>query len=211
MLGLGRAELGARVVTRKPSGKGTIIVPTSPTGPRDKINLWLSDPTVPLTKQISIPSNSVLRYAVAGYSGGGFALGTVQGQAANVYAHITHALNSLQSGITKWAATPNLAVYPRAGRDWNAYYDRRSLRFFYETDKTTNHVIYSADSSEIVVHELGHAMLDSMRPDLWSASSIEIWAFHEGFADICAMLNLMQYDEVINESLIGKRDREIER
>ncbi len=44
---------------------------------------------------------------------------------------------------------------PAAGADMNAYYDRRSLRFFYYNHRGRN--VYFGDSADIVAHELGHA------------------------------------------------------
>jgi hypothetical protein len=81
----------------------------------------------------------------------------------------------------------------------NAYYDRRSLRFFYYNHKGRN--VYFGDSADIVAHELGHAILDAMRPDFWSVQALEIWSFHEAFSDIVAVFNLLNYDRAIEAVL----------
>ena len=52
-----------------------------------------------------------------------------------------------------------------------------------------------------MAHELGHAILDAMRPDFWSVQALEIWSFHEAFADITAILSLMQHDEILDRAL----------
>ena len=62
--------------------------------------------------------------------------------------------------------------------------------------------MYFADSSDIVTHELGHAMLDAMRPDFWSVQALEVWSFHEAFSDIVAMFNLMSYDVALNKMIV---------
>src|SRR5690606_22721644 len=50
-------------------------------------------------------------------------------------------------------------------------------------------------------HETGHAILDAIRPDLWNIASSEIWAFHESFADICAISASIDYPWAINAAL----------
>jgi len=39
-----------------------------------------------------------------------------------------------------------------------------------------------------VLHELGHAILDALRPQLFNAFSIEAAAFHEAFGDMSSIL-----------------------
>ena len=41
-------------------------------------------------------------------------------------------------------------------------------------------------------HELGHAILDSLKPQLFDAASIEVAAFHESFGDMSAILSALQ-------------------
>jgi hypothetical protein len=53
-------------------------------------------------------------------------------------------------------------------------------------------------SSDVVAHELGHAIFDSFRPDTWSVASLELWSFHEAFADITAILTVLQNKEIID-------------
>ena len=128
----------------------------------------------------------------------------VAGKASNCYITLSNSINYIKKILPKigkdisgWAAVPNLAVLPEAGKQLNAYYNRNSLSFFY--DVIDGETIYTSESNDIVAHELGHALLDSMRPDLWSTQSLEIWAFHESFADINAAISILQYDEVIDE------------
>jgi hypothetical protein len=51
---------------------------------------------------------------------------------------------------------------------------------------------------DVVSHELGHAILDALRPDLWSTASLEIFALHESFGDIVSVLTVLQFDQVVN-------------
>jgi len=89
-----------------------------------------------------------------------------------------------------WQPGKTLRVTLDAGVDLNAYYDRRGLSFFHDAiGKTT---VYSGESADVVCHELGHAVLDALRPELWDAMSVEIAAFHESFGDISALLAGLQ-------------------
>lgn len=168
----------------------------------------LNDPTTPSLVKSTIPMSSTtdLPFTVVGYSS--TPTTAVQIQAAGVATTLNNSKRYMQgmiarsrSRLSRWPGTKNLNVLPRAGVDFNAYYDRRNLKFFYDTDTTTNKVVYCADSVDIVAHEFGHALLDAMRPDLWSSMALEVWAFHEAFADINGILTLMQYDEVLQYAI----------
>ena len=121
----------------------------------------------------------------------------------NCFVTIGNLLNYVQennrTSIKKWATTSVLNVDCLAGRDLNAFYDRSSLRFYYERKGLKT--VYMADSADVVSHELGHAILDAIRPDFWSVQSHEIWAFHEAFSDICSIVNIMQYDSVLKRAI----------
>jgi hypothetical protein len=108
-----------------------------------------------------------------------------------------------RSKFSRWPASTNLNVVPDAGVDFNAYYDRSSLKFFHASDVTVspNNVVYSGQSNDIACHELGHGILDCLRPDLWNSVAPEVWAFHESFGDISALLAALTYDENITAAL----------
>jgi hypothetical protein len=209
-------ELGVRIVLRKggtspapkpvpkpaPTPKPTPAPPV-PESPKP-ITYTMNDPDVSsLVKIVYPPTVSVgPKFVVSGYKGGGFASGTVEGQAASVFYTVASQINAVNNIVQKkmvnWAATKSLNVVPRAGVMENALYDRRSLSYFYFKDEHNGRTVYTADSTEIVAHEFGHSVLDSYRPDLWSVASIETWSFHESFGDFMAMMTTMQHDEVLN-------------
>lgn len=172
------------------------------------INYLLNDPTTPdAVIKVNPPVASTLKLNIQGYAGGGYAYNTIQGQAAMCYVTINNTANYLISQnktkktFIKWTATNILNVYPRAGKDFNAYYDRFNLKFFYDLDTVTKKMVYTSESADVVAHEFGHAFLDILRPDLWNAQSYEAWAFHESFGDIAAIANIMQYDIILNKAL----------
>lgn len=142
-------------------------------------------------------------YHIDKYKGGGFEPKTIEGIAAMTYVTVTNTLNRLIEVMNdipnKWSNTDNLMIYPFAGKSLNASYNRKKISFFYEKDPRDGSWFFTSANPDIVAHELGHAILDSLRPDLWNTMSLEVWAFHEAFADIISMLSLMQYDEVIEK------------
>jgi len=168
---------------------------------------YLIDPSVPsLIIDQSIPATTVLPVRATGDTGiGGQPLGSIPQQAIGLKQMVNDALIYLNSKspkkLTRWAATGMLNLDPRAGKDINAYYDRSSLRFFFFPDNILKKTIYACDSRSVVTHELGHAVLDILRPDLWSAQAAEIWAYHEAFGDMTALVISMQYEQIIDKAL----------
>jgi hypothetical protein len=74
-------------------------------------------------------------------------------------------------------------------RRLNAYYDTQGVRFFDFNDGTTT--TFSAASTDTVSHEVGHALLDSQRPELFNSPLPEVGAFHEAFGDVVALLTAL--------------------
>jgi hypothetical protein len=109
---------------------------------------------------------------------------------------------AIARGVTFWAAAtpqgtrwttfaPVLPVTLGAGQRLNARYRRiDGLQFFEQV--VGGVTVASGDSPDVVCHELGHAVLDAIKPELFDASSVEVDAFHEAFGDITAMLVALQ-------------------
>jgi hypothetical protein len=97
--------------------------------------------------------------------------------------------------LKKWAGTQVLRVHPERGKALNAWYNRKALCFFSKNVPGYGEV-YTADSVDIVAHELGHALLDAQRRDFWSVQALEIWSFHEAYADITAVVTLLQHKKI---------------
>ncbi len=159
---------------------GPLIIPPFPKNTPDfTVVGWTNTPAV-------LPNTPAYRSA------------QVYGAVATTLAYIMN-LKSETPYITAWSETYNLVAIPLAGNQLNAYYDRSSLRFFWGQDPKTKVTIYACDAVGIVAHELGHAILDAMRPDLWNTAVLEFFAFHEAFGDIMATASVLQHDEVINQ------------
>lgn len=169
------------------------------------IHCYLNDPSQPdFVANVAVPPDPVWPIKVRGYKGAGHDKASVAGQAAGCYVTLANAINYIVPRIpeapTKWAAVKELYVQPRAGKDFNAYYDRKMLRFFYDTDPTKGKVVFTSESADIISHELGHAVLDAIRPDLWSVQGMEGWAFHEAFGDMMAVLASLQHEKILDHA-----------
>ncbi|MBE8997982.1 hypothetical protein IQ274_07090 [Nostoc sp. LEGE 12447] len=120
-----------------------------------------------------------------------------------------NAAAALQRGINFWRAIlppsikweqevgEKLHIKLDEGVDLNAYYDRNALNFFH--DRVNGTTVYSGESPDIICHELGHAVLDAIRPQLWNTMSIEVAALHESFGDISSILSALQLKSIREE------------
>lgn len=183
-------------------------LPTPATNPVNSVVVSpyvMNDLSTPnFIKNVNLPLESKNpAFFVNNYAGGGFAVGTPQQTAANVYITVSNVIGMInhhsEIKMNNWARTRRLNVYPFAGNQFNAFYNGAALKFFSGVDPKTGRVIHTADSAEIVSHETGHAVLDFFKPDLWNKVSLEFFAFHEGFADLIAMLTVLQNDEIVKE------------
>jgi hypothetical protein len=175
-----------------------------------KTKFYINDPITPnLIASQSPPSSCLLTMTSSGDKGAGYPLGSAEQQANACKLVLNNALSYMLASyrlispkkISKWSYTSNLNISSRAGVDINAYYDRGSLRFFYFNDPVRKKTVYACDSTPVVAHEFGHAFLDILRPDFWNTTSQEVWAFHEAFGDMVALINSLQYDSVIKSAL----------
>ena len=109
-------------------------------------------------------------------------------------------------GAGAWIPGPVLPAVPVAGRDLNAFYDRKALRFFRDVDEKTGAVVQSGESPDIATHEQGHAVLDAIRPDLWDAPHFEVAAFHEAFGDLAAIFVALAEPAVAEAAIAATED-----
>jgi len=96
-----------------------------------------------------------------------------------------------------WASgLGRLLLLPHAGYAENAFYDRATgaLHFFYCQGRSGNPV-FTCLSHDIVAHELGHAVLDGLKPGYNEVSSPETAGFHEYFGDAMAMMSSLRSRE----------------
>lgn len=183
-----------------------IATPKASPKPVVKTNkTYLVDASEPLYVINETITANILPMRAIGETTGGQTLGSIPQQALALRQIVNNALAYMKSKspktINKWASTSALNLYPRAGQDINAYYDRSSLKFFYFKDTVRGKNIFACDSRSVVAHEFGHAFLDIIRPDLWSLAAPEVWAFHEAFGDITALISSLQFPQLIDKAL----------
>lgn len=107
----------------------------------------------------------------------------------------------INGNLKAWGASSpkRLALIQNAGFELNAGYTRVGLEFYeFTTGKKTT---FSGASTDVVSHEAGHALLDIIRPDLWTTTFPETNAFHEAFGDCMAILTAL-YDKDTRVTLL---------
>lgn len=112
-----------------------------------------------------------------------------------------------------------LRIHPHALRDANAYYDsdKTALLFGYfsaagefQGANYPGGLVFTCLSPDIVAHETTHAILDSIHHRYMEDTNVDVAAFHEGFADIVALLQRFTFDELVEHQLYmsgGRMDR----
>jgi hypothetical protein len=112
-----------------------------------------------------------------------------------------------------------LRIHPHALRDANAYYDpqKRAVLFGYfvaaDQFQGANYpggLVFTCLSPDIVAHEMTHAILDTIHHRYTEDTNPDVAAFHEGFADIVALLQRFTFSEMVEQQLAmtgGRLDR----
>ena len=99
-----------------------------------------------------------------------------------------------------------LRLYPHALRTDNAYYspDKKAILFGYfpsssgRDDPTApGSMVFACLSSDIIAHEMTHALLDGLHRRYEEPSNLDVLAFHEGFADIVALFQHFTIEEMV--------------
>lgn len=122
--------------------------------------------------------------------------------AQNVYAIVMKTLSRFEFALGRrvsWGFYGHqLKVAPHAFADANAFYSEKdqALMFGY-FPATSGRMVYSCLSHDVIAHETTHAILDGLRARYSDPSSPEQAAFHEGFADIVALLSVFAVPGVV--------------
>lgn len=122
-------------------------------------------------------------------------------RAQNVYAIAARTLDVFESALGRpvpWAfGSPQLYVVPTAFCEANAYYsdDDQALYFGYFQADSKKEPILTCLAHDIVAHETTHAVLDGLRSRFLAPGLPDQAGFHEGFADIVALLSILSLKE----------------
>lgn len=149
-------------------------------------------------------------------------VGDFRFHAQNTYALMMKTLARFEFALGRrvgWSfKVHQLKVAPNGVMDANAFYSRgdEGLVFGYFPGRG-NKTIYTCLSHDIVVHETTHALLDALRERYMDPSTPDQAAFHEGYADVIALLSVFSQVELVMELLkkdakgsAGLTDKQIE-
>jgi hypothetical protein len=130
--------------------------------------------------------------------------------AQNVFGLISTTILKFEAALGRhvsWAFPSkchHLKVAPHAFADANAYYSRRDegIVFGYipagpDRKRVSRDMVFTCLSADIVIHETTHAILDGLRSELMRPSTPDQPAFHEGLADIVALLSALSHQPLI--------------
>lgn len=109
---------------------------------------------------------------------------------------------------------PRLRIYPHALAEANAYYspEKTALLFGYFRDmaapgKGSGGWVFTCLSHDIIAHETAHAILHGMHRRSIEEIGPDTFAFHEGFADIVALLQHFTMTEVVAHQIAATSGR----
>lgn len=126
--------------------------------------------------------------------------------AQNAYALVMKTLARFEFALGRrvgWSfGVHQLKVAPHGVMDANAFYSRREeglvLGYF---PGAGGRNVYTCLSHDVIVHETTHALVDALRERYLDPSGPDQAAFHEGFADVVALLSVFSQAELVAELL----------
>lgn len=129
--------------------------------------------------------------------------------AQNVYAIVMRTLARFEHALGRrvsWGfGGHQIKIAPHAFCGANAYYSREHEALLFGYYKGRDGYEHTCLSHDIVAHETAHALLDGIRERYTDPSLPDQAAFHEGFADLVAMLSMFSLPEVVQLALPARR------
>jgi len=114
----------------------------------------------------------------------------------------------------RWRGDDRLRLVPHAFYGRNAFFDqtRRAVLFGYfradEQDSEANlpeQLMFTCLSVDIIAHEVTHAIVHRVRPLFTVPTNPDVFAFHEGFADVIALFHHFLFREVVEAAVANSR------
>lgn len=120
----------------------------------------------------------------------------------NAFAVASHTLAFVEEELGReilWRTEGPLLIRPHAFEGPNAYYDPASpsLNFGYFNSPFVRTPVWVCLAHDVVSHELGHAILDNLRPLFLYSGNIDVGALHESFGDIMAMFSAFEHPAIV--------------
>lgn len=181
---------------------------TTPTPPSDMVNrageikFYMDDErTTAMIQNVAVPTTPPdPPFAVQFYVGHHPDPNSPQAFAANCHVTLLSAqamVRKYLGSVPKWVAVPAIRVYPLAGNQLNAFYNRVSFQFFTGRNPVNGDIVHTCLSNDTITHEFFHAVLDSLKPQLYNSPLIEQSAAHEGIADCGSILHALTMDPTL--------------
>jgi hypothetical protein len=130
--------------------------------------------------------------------------------AQNVYGIIMRTLARFEFALGRrisWSFPGHqLKVAPHAFADANAFYSARDEALMFGYFPGRQDTIFSCLSHDVVAHETTHALVDGLRGRYTDPASPDQAAFHEGFADVVALLSVFSLRDVVKTVLDWQAD-----
>ena len=122
--------------------------------------------------------------------------------AQNAYAIAMRTLGHFERALGRrvsWSfGGHQLHIAPHAFAQANAFYSEPDRTLMFGYFRTADGApVFTALSHDIVAHETTHALLDGLRTRYTDPSGPDQAGFHEGFADIVALLSVFSLEEVV--------------
>jgi hypothetical protein len=126
----------------------------------------------------------------------------------NVYAIAMRILARFEFALGRrvpWGSEGHqLHIAPHAFADANAFYSKQDRGLFFGYFAGSNgKPVFACLSHDVVAHETTHALLDGLRGRFLEPSSPDQAAFHEGFADIVALLSVFSLKDIVAKLIDG--------
>lgn len=108
------------------------------------------------------------------------------------------------------ASYQRLRLFPHTFYGANAFYDPKlnAILFGYfradAEDVGANlpgQTVFTCLSHDVIAHEMTHAIVDRLRPLFLEPSNVDVLAFHEGFADLVALLQHFSFADILREQI----------
>lgn len=105
---------------------------------------------------------------------------------------------------------PRLRLFPHAFYGANAFYAPKlnAILFgYFRADakdvgpNLPGQTVFTCLSHDVIAHEMTHAIVDRLRPLFMEPSNVDVLAFHEGFADIIALLQHFSFQDILREQI----------
>jgi hypothetical protein len=110
----------------------------------------------------------------------------------------------------RWRTRQKLRLVPHAFEGRNAYFDpnRRAVLFgYYRADRRDpganlpGQVIFTCLSTDIIAHEVTHAIVHRLRRYYSEATNPDVFAWHEAFADLVALFQHFVHHDVVVDAV----------